>query len=384
LNLISTISTIGICLGVATLLIALSIVKGFEKTLKQKIIELDSHVKIFSIDYDKFFDFESISPLLSQFTEKIEYYSPFLSNTVIVNRKNISDGVTLKGVENPFYLDKISSNLISGKLDFSQRNNLVIGSSFAKRLSLKVGDKVSLISINKSDIDKGEFPNIDVFFVVGIYESGLTKYDDIIAFTDLRSAQDFVLGGKNQINGVDIKLRYIEDIPFVTSFLRERIKYPIYAQNLFEMHRNIFAWIELQKKPIPIALSLIIIVAVFNIISTLFLMVIERTPSVGILKSFGVKRKQIVGLFLLQGLQITTYGIIAGNILALILMFIQSYFNLIKVPSSIYMVTNVPFDYSIEIFVMVSSITLVLSLMASIIPSWISSKINPIKAIRFL
>jgi lipoprotein-releasing system permease protein len=149
------------------------------------------------------------------------------------------------------------------------------------------------------------------------------------------------------------------------------------------MHRNIFVWIELQKKPIPIALSLIILVAVFNIISTLFLIVIERTSAIGILKSLGLNKSQITNIFILQGLQITVYGILLGNILALFLMFIQLKFNIIKVPSSIYMVTEVPFDFSLSIFLIVSVITLILALISSILPSIFSARINPIKAIRF-
>jgi lipoprotein-releasing system permease protein len=384
LNLISSISIIGICLGVATLIIALSVVSGFEKTLTTKIIEMDSHIKIFSVDNRIQIKFEELEKIIDKYENEIDYVSPSLSRVVIVSKKGRSDGLTLKGISNQNYIEKLKSNLLEGAFNKELKNQLLIGKTFAKRLFLKIGDKVSLISLsNDSELNSDEMPNIEVFTISGIYESGITNYDDIIAFTDLSNAQEFLLSGKNLINEIDIKLKRIDRINKIVSEIRDNLKYPFYAQNIFELHRNIFNWIELQKKPIPIVLSLIIIVAVFNIISTLFLIVIERTSSIGILKALGLRKLQIVNIFLLQGIQIAFLGVLSGNILALFLMFIQNQFNLIKVPSNIYLVTKVPFDFSILIFISVSIITLILALLASVIPSLITSRINPIKAIRF-
>lgn len=382
--MISIISTIGICLGVATLIIALSVVSGFEKTLMIKIIEMDSHIKIFSVDHRIQLKFTEIEKILANYKSEIDYVSPNLNKTVIISKKGNSDGITLKGIGNLNYLEKLRSNLIEGNFNKENKNQIFIGKSFAKRLFLKVGDKVSLISLNNYSEKKfNDFPNIELFTISGIYESGITNYDDIIAFTDLRTAQKFLINGNDLINEVDIKLKSLDNIQLLVSEIRDKLKYPLYAQNIFEMHRNIFTWIELQKKPIPIVLSLIIIVAVFNIISTLFLIVIDKTSAIGILKSLGLKRRQIIFLFLLQGMQITFYGIISGNLLALILIFVQKTFNIIKVPSNIYMVTNVPFDFSITIFIIVSLITMGLAFFAALSPSIVSSKINPIKAIKF-
>ncbi|MCX7612583.1 MAG: ABC transporter permease [Ignavibacterium sp.] len=381
LNLISTISILGICLGVATLIIALSIVSGFEKRLNEKIMDMDSHIKIFTIEFDKYFNIKLTNSLLEKSQDLIEYTSPYLSGIVILSKRNNSDGLMLKGIMDKSFLKNLESNLINGKVDFTKRNNLIIGKSFANKLSLKVGDQIPLFSISK--FSKYDFPKIELFKVVGVYESGLAKYDDFIAFTDLSSAQEFLIEKNDLINGIDIKLKNLDNVFDLTKDIRQKLKFPLYAQNIFEMHRSIFTWIELQKKPIPIVLSLIILVAVFNIISTLFLMVIERTSSIGILKSLGLKRKQILGIFLFQGIQIATTGIFFGNLLAILLIFIQSEFNIIKVPANIYMVTNVPFDLSIEIFLIVSTITLILALLASFIPSIVSTKINPIKAIKF-
>lgn len=384
LSLISIISTIGICLGVSTLIIALSVVSGFEKTLTTKIIEMDSHIKIFSVDHRINLKFADIRRIFENYKSNFDYVSPNLNKTVIISKKGNSDGITLKGIGNLNYLEKIKSNLVEGNFNIENKNQIIIGKSFAKRLFLKVGDKVSLFSLNNySENNFDEFPDIEQFTVSGIYESGITNYDDIVAFTDLRTAQEFLINGNDLINEVDIKLKSLDNIQIIVSKIRDNLKYPLYAQNIFEMHRNIFTWIELQKKPIPIVLSFIIIVSVFNIISTLFIIVIDKTSAIGILKSLGLKRSQILFLFLFQGMKISFYGIISGNLLALLLMYIQKTFNIIKVPSSIYMVTNIPFDFSITIFTLVTFTTIGLAFLAALSPSIVSSKINPIKAIKF-
>lgn len=384
LNLISTISIIGISLGVATLIIALSIVSGLEKVLTQKLMEIDSHIKVFSIDHRYNIEREKINEVVLRYKDELIYVSPFLENTVLIYKQNRSDGLIIKGVEDPNYIAEIKSNIIEGSFNLGKQNQLIIGNSFAKRFFLNVGDKVTLISLGQNSNSLYEqYPNIDLFIISGIYQTGITKYDDVIAFTDLKSAQKFLIYDNDLINGIDIKLKNLSNLSSIVSQIRDNIQYPLYAQSIFEIHRGIFTWVELQKKPIPIVLSFIIIVAVFNIISTLFLIVIERTSVIGILKSLGLKKSQIFNIFLLQGIQISFYGILLGNIIAISLIGIQYYFNIIKVPSNIYMVTNIPFDFSVTINLYVSLTTILLSSLVSLIPSIVSAKINPIEAIKF-
>ncbi len=373
----------GISIGVATLIIALSIISGLEKTINKKIIELDSHIKIFSIEHKKYMKMNDIEPLIKKHRSEFNYISPFLTSTVILTKKNQSEGIIIKGIKDLNYIEKLNSNLIEGSFNNTYNNELIIGKSLSKRIFLNVGDKVLLTSLSTFNQEDEVIPNIDLFTITGIYETGITQFDNQIVFSNLETVQELLVNGEDLINGVDLSLKKFDNIYKITSALRESMKFPLYTQNIFEIHRNIFNWIELQKKPIPIVLSLIILVAVFNIISTLFLIVIERTSSIGILKALGLKRTQIISIFLMQGTYIGFIGILAGNILSLILMFIQNQLNLIKVPSNIYLVTKVPFDFSIIIFISVSIITLILALLASVIPSLITSRINPIKAIKF-
>ena len=383
LNLISVITIIGIALGVATLVVALSVLNGFGNTLTQKITEFDSHIQITSFkdelpNYDNY-----ITNLNLKLNDEADYISPYLSGLAIISSKNRKEGISIKGILAGPQINKLQSNIIKGKIDFSQKNSLIIGKTLATKLLVKVGDKVTLFALKNDQMPSiNNLPNIERFVVSGIFESGMAEYDDLLGYTDLTSAQNlFFL--QNEINGIDVKLKNISKIDSLSYILRKEARFPYRVRNIYETHRNIFTWINLQKEPIPIVLGLIILVAVFNIISALLILVLEKTNAIGILKSLGAKGKQIIKIFIYQGIYLSVIGIAAGNFLAWALMSIQLKFNIIKVPSSVYFVTRVPIQMTTEIFALVSIVTFVLAFLASIIPSYFASRINPVKALRF-
>lgn len=383
LNLFSVISIVGISLGVATLIIALSVLNGFEKTLTQKITDFDSHIKITSYKESLPNADQYIKKLETSLKDQIDFISPSVSKLAIISTKNRKEGINIKGIIEDKELDKIKSNLVEGELNLEKDNSIVIGKTLATKLLLKVGDKVTLFALKNDKIPSmDDLPNIQNFFVDGIFESGMAEYDNMIGYTGIKTAQN-LFSMPDEINGIDIKLNSLEKIDSLMQVVRKGLRYPYYARTIFEIHRNIFSWIELQKKPIPIVLGLIIIVAVFNIISALLMLVLEKTNSVGILKSLGAKSREIIKIFVYQGIYLSFIGIASGNILAWLLMSIQLKFDIIKVPSSVYFVTRVPIEMSIDVFVLISAITFVLSLLSAIIPSYFASRINPVTALRF-
>ena len=383
LNLISVISIVGISLGVATLIIALSVLNGFEKTLTQKIIDFDSHIKILSYKESLPKADEYLLKLKNKINDQIDFISPSISKLAIISTKNRKEGINIKGIVEGKETDKIKSNIIEGELNLDKENSLVIGKTLATKLLIKVGDKVTLFALKNDKIPSmDDLPNIQNFFVDGIFESGMAEYDNMIGYTGLSTAQNlFSMPG--EINGIDIKLNSVNKIDSIAQVIRKGLRYPYYARTIYEIYRNIFSWIELQKKPIPIVLGLIIIVAVFNIISALLMLVLEKTNAVGILKSLGAKGSSIIKIFFYQGIYLSTIGIIAGNILAWFLMFLQLELDIIKVPSSVYFVTRVPIELSLDVFLLVSIVTFILALLAAVIPSYFASRINPVSALRF-
>jgi lipoprotein-releasing system permease protein len=385
INFISAISVIGIALGVATLIIALSVLGGFEKTITDKIVNFDSHIKITSFrtvlpDYNK--TVPKLQSTLSRFSPSIY---PFASKLVIVSSKKTKDGVNLIGIDPISVPPGINNSIISGKLELDSdgQKKIIIGKKLANKLYLNVGDDVTIFALQNDKIPSPEnIPSIEKFNVSGIFESGMAKYDDSYAYTSLKSAQELFGIGEN-ITGYDIKLGDISKIDSLTRYLEKTLRYPHHVRSVYQIHRNIFTWIELQKEPIPIVLALIILVAVFNIVGTLLMIVLEKTNAVGILKSLGAKRKQIIAIFLLQGSALAIAGIILGNLLAYLLIQIQLRFDIITLPSDIYFMSEVPFLLTSDTILIVSVITFILSLLASVIPSFIASRIKPISALRF-
>ena len=382
INLISMISIIGIALGVATMIIAISVLNGFEQTITNKVIDFDSHIKITSYrthlpDYHK-----TLPWLEEQLAAYKPEITPIASKLVIVSFKKKKEGLNLIGIdaknEKPFLV----RNLIIGDYILSD-NSILIGKKLADKLFVEVGDKINVFALTNDEIPSPEnLPNIEKFLVSGIFESGMTEYDDNYAYTSLESAQKlFAL--EDNITGINIKLADISKIDSLTTYLSRSLRYPYFVRSVYQLHRNIFTWIELQKEPIPIVLALIILVAVFNIVGTLLMIVLEKTRAVGILKTLGSKRKQIITVFLINGSIIGITGIVFGSILGYLLMFIQEKFDVITLPSSVYFMSKVPFLITADTFISIAIITFLLCIIASVIPSYIASRIKIVNALRF-
>ncbi len=385
ITLISSISIVGICMGVATLIIALSILEGFEETIRKKIIDFDSHIQISSYqtllpNYRRIMP--NIRELLNPFVEDI---SPYASNLAIISSKFVQEGVNIKGILPENKSLKLKENIILGTYSFASDKNpaIIIGKKLADKIFATVGEEVTIFALNKNQIPSlDNLPNIQKFVVTGIFESGMAEYDDLNAYTKIESAQS-LFNFRDNITGYDIKLNDISKIDSLTTVLSKNLRYPHSVRSIYQKHRNIFTWIELQKKPIPIVLGLIIIVAVFNIIGSLLMIVLEKTNAIGILKSLGAMNRHISRIFVYQGIFLAMIGIILGNILAYSLMSLQLRYNIISLPSSVYFTSTVPIILTSKIFIVVSLITLILCLTASFIPSYIASRVKPLSSLRF-
>lgn len=376
----------GIAIGVATLIIALSVLRGFEKIISQKLVELDSHIQIVGFadkpipsSLNNFFLIKSI------IGNNLESISPYVSKLSIISHKKIKEGVNIKGIENSFLTNSKSIVTTSGKLEFSDSSNneIIIGKILATKLLIKPGNVVTVFALKNDKVPTIEnMPNIEKFKVIGIFESGMSKYDDNFAYVHLKTAQKLFEFG-SQISGYEIKLKSINKIDSLASVLQTNLRYPHYVRTVFQLYRHIFNWIELQKKPIPIILGLIIIVAVVNIISTLIMLVLEKMSAIGTLRALGARKKQINRIFLLHGIYLGFLGVTIGNILAYTLSWIQIKFDIITLPSSVYFTSKVPLELNPLTFAIVSILTFLLCIAASFLPSFIASRINPINTLRF-
>lgn len=385
ITLISSISIFGIALGVATLIIALSILYGFEDTIEKKIVEFDAHIQITSYqtilpNYKRILP--TIKKILEPYSESIQHYS---ANLVIISNKFVQEGIFLKGISTDNPILQLKQIIIIGKGDLSPGNEsrIIIGKKLADKMFIKINDDITLFALRNNELPSPEnLPNIQKFKVIGIFESGMAEYDDQYAYTDLLSAQNLFNMGDN-VTGYDIKLNNVSKIDSLANVLSKNLRYPHSVRTIYQKHKNIFTWIDLQKKPIPIILGLIILVAVFNIIGSLLMIVLEKTNAIGILKSLGALNSHITKVFVFQGIFLGAVGILGGNLLAYSLLSLQLKYNIITLPSSVYFTSSVPIILSAEIFFIVSLITICLCLAASFIPSYIASRIKPIDSLRF-
>lgn len=375
----------GISLGVAALIITISILSGFENTLSEKLINFDSHIKIVS--------YADILPNYQTEQTKVEklignsinQIIPYASKLSIISSGKIKEGVNIKGVPKTSLSNYLKNNSVIGSIDLTKSTtpSIVLGKKLANKLLVNPGDQITIFSLKDDRLPSQEnMPTIKRFKVIGLFESGMSEFDDLFAYVNLEDAQSLFSIGNN-ITGYDITLAKPSAIDSITQVLASNLKYPYSVHSIYEIHKNIFTWIGLQKQLIPVVLFLITFVAIFNIVGTLLLVIIEKTNEIGILKTLGSKNRSIVSIFMYYGIFISVIGILIGNFIALTFILLQKEFNIISLPSSIYFVNSVPVDISILNFVSVSVLALLLCLIASIMPSYIASRIKPLTSLRF-
>jgi lipoprotein-releasing system permease protein len=383
-SFISFISIVGVALGSAALIISLSVLGGFEREITQKIVGFTSHIQIQGFQNQLLDDPEGTVSLLEDSIRVLKDISPFVAREGIVRSREGVEGILLKGINPHADVLPVRRYLARGAYDLSgpvgDLPRLVVGTRLARRLAVEVGDKVAVFGL-AGPIARGQMRAMQ-FRIVGLYESGMSEYDDVYAFTDIRDAQRLFQTGVS-VTGYDVFLTSVDSAGVAAARIEELLGYPHYARTIYESYRNVFSWIELQKRPIPIILGLIIIVATVNIIGTLLMMVLGKARAIGVLMAMGTTRWTVSKIFLRQGMAIAVLGVLLGNFLAYALCLAQQEFRVLSLPSDIYFMSSVPILIRWEYFVVVSAVSLLLSFFCSLLPARLASRVDPVKAIRF-
>lgn len=384
ISFITFIAIAGVMLGTAALIIALTILGGFEKEIKEKVIGFSAHIQVVGFQNQALPDYEKVIAKIRSEVPGIKAVSAFATRETIIRSKSSTEGVLLKGVDEAADVSSTRQHILEGAYDLGSGfriPKLVIGKRLANKLNVRVGDRVTLFGIGENLRSLGS-PLVRQFEVSGIYETGMAEYDDIYVYTSLPAAQK-LLRLEEAVTGFDIILNDLNEAPVVANRIQELLGYPYYARTVFQLYRNLFTWIDLQKKPTPIILGLIIIVATVNIIGTLLMLVMEKTNEIGILKTMGATSRGIRKIFIAEGLTIGLIGTFLGNALAYGLCWLQQHEKILSLPEHIYFMSSVPILLRAENFVLVSAIALILCLLATLIPSALAARLKPIAAIRF-
>lgn len=383
LSFISVFTVVGIALGTGTLIIALSILDGFDKEIKEKVVGFTSHIQVESYQSKPIQQFGQVAEKIARTAPSVRSITPYVSQEAIIRSGEVIDGVILKGIV-PAADRSIAKQLITaGRFlqPSSVQKEIVLGAGLARRLSLQVGDSTFIFAISGMEGFSSQ-PKGASFHVVGTYESGMSEYDDVFAYIGLDEAQQ-LYSMDSSITGFEILTASMEEIEPLADSISRSLGYPFYVRTVFQNYRNLFSWIDLQKEMSPVVLALLCIVAVINLVGTMLMMIIEKTSAIGVLRSIGATRSGISTVFLIQGMMLSALGIAIGNLLAFVLCWSQARFQYFSIPSEVYFMTKVPVLLSPENFALVSFVALALSFLMSLLPAIAASRLNIISALRF-
>ena len=387
LNVISIFSFIGISLGVAVLIIVMSVMNGFRTELINKIIGFNAHIVVdpFSNQIDK----KKIND------DKLKFISEDLifsndGESILMN-KDFTKGIILRGYEKEDFpkLQIIKNENFVGKKSDLIKNNISIGKELSFALNLKIGDKVSVMSSTGIETIIGNLPKQQTFIINSLFESGLAEFDQSVAFVNLNTLEDF-FDLNSSSRKLEIYLKNPSDIEnnktIVQSIFEDEFVY-----SWSDMNRSLFSALKVERNVMFIILSLIIIVAAFNIISGLTILVKNKTREVAILKSIGVLNKSITKIFFLVGVIIgtsaTLFGIFLGVLFSIYIekvrVFLSTIFNISLFPEEIYFLSKMPSEINFYSIFIISICSIVITIIVSIFPAIKASKLDPVKSLKY-
>lgn len=385
ISFLTLIAILGISLGVAALIITLTILGGFEREIKSKVAGFTTHIQVTGFQGQTFKAYEAARNKMLDAVPGIKGISPFVAKEGMVSLGNEVDGVLVRGIDPAHDVTTARSYLVEGSFLPVSRDpgiaSCVIGKKLLNKLRGHCGDTVVVFGLTGTYAEMRQ-PRIVPFVIIGVYESGMSEYDDVYLFTDISSAQDLFLLGP-VATGFDVLLDDISTAATTAERIQDTMGYPYYPRTLNQLYRNLFTWIELQKQPVPIILGLIILVATVNVIGTLLMVVMEKTNQIGVLKSMGTSNAGIRRIFLIEGALIGISGTLLGNLFAFAICWIQLRYHPLSLDSSIYFMTRVPILLQWDNFALVSAIAVSLTIAAAYIPSAIAATLDPIRSLRF-
>ncbi|PKN39457.1 MAG: lipoprotein-releasing system transmembrane subunit LolC [Deltaproteobacteria bacterium HGW-Deltaproteobacteria-2] len=405
-SIITFISIFGIFLGVAALIIVLAVMNGFEEDLRTKILGIKSHIELTTDMTGPMKDYQNVQERIAN-VEGVVASTPFIYSQAMIRNGNGVTGVVIRALDtqsafkvinlgkikegNIEYLNKIPQEISPNyKNENVPLEGIIIGKEMARNMGIFLYDPITIISPVSIATPMGMVPRMKKFIVVGIFESGFYEYDSTLAYLSLKSCQDFLQMG-DTVTGIDIKVNDIYKADSIAKNVQSKLGFPFWAQNWMQMNKNFFSALKLEKRVMFIILSLIVLVAAFNIISALIMIVMEKSKDIAILKSMGATSRSIMKIFIYQGLIIgvigTTLGCIAGVAIALniqkVSLFVEKIFHFKILPGDVYYLSELPSKVNYGDVAIIVAGTLLICFLSTIYPSLRASKSDPAEALRY-
>jgi len=388
LKIISIFSFLGIGLGVATLIIVMSVMNGFRTDLIGKLLLFQPHIVVYQFDnYEK--DKDKIKDVLKKNNIKYESIKLAYATQGLVVSKTLNQGTNIRAIKkNDFLLDKlINKNITRGSVENFGNGYVSIGINFSESLGVSIGDKITVLSSAKESTPFGNVPQQFSFTVGSVFESGIYEFDNNYILIDIGTSQDFLQNHENNKN-IELKLNDADDAVTVKQIL-EKSKFQSFSW--IDNNKSFYDALLVERNVMFIILTLIVIVAAFNIISGLTILVKNKTKEIAILKTIGFSSLSINKIFFITGASIGAAGTLFGVILGVLFsyniekirVFLSNGVNIEIFPAEIYFLSKMPSEIHIPTILLISCIALVITFFSSIVPSIKASKINPIQSLKY-
>lgn len=379
----TAISIGGVALGVMATIIVLSVMTGAQDYLRERILGIKSHVVV--MEYGG--NLKDYMVVMDKVKKRSHVLStaPFVLGQAMLTSETKAIGVIVRGIvpEMEKEVTELSNYMREGRIEALSDGGLIIGKELSRNLGAFPGDRLKLLSPFGTITPMGLVPKVKLFEVVGIFDSGMYEFDSNLAYISLRGAQDF-FGLGETVTGIDAKIDDIYKARTVADDIAESLGLPYFARDWMQLNRNLFSALKLEKIAMFIILVLIIFVAAFNIISTLIMIVMEKSREIAILKSMGATNKGISNIFMVQGLIIGLTGTILGIVSGYSVCYLLKTYQFITLPSDIYYgLSHLPVKMKFLDFLLVSASALGISILATLYPSWQASRLDPIEPLRY-
>ena len=405
ISLITFISMSGVALGVMALIVVIAVMTGFGQNLRDKILGTNSHIVVTQAMSNGMEDYENVLEKVKT-VPQVKDAAPFILKQVMLTFGQRSSGVVIRGVdpEREANISDLQKNLTEGKLSYLdhapqsaadqeagiQRKGIILGKELARNLGTYTGDILGILSPSVRMTPLGIIPKIKIVEVVGIFESKMYEYDANLAFISISSAQS-LFSMNNRVTGIEIKVADIDAAGNIAETIKDKLGRPYFVRDWMQINKNLFSALKVEKVTMFIILILIILVAAFNIISTLFMVVMDKAKDIAILKSMGATRRSIMQIFSMQGLIIgicgTALGCIAGFTIVPnlneIVGFIEWLFEFKAFPQDVYYLDELPSQIQWFDSFLIIVFSVLICFLASLYPAWRASRLDPVDGLRY-